>query len=118
MSFQNDGQTKVVNRTLSTLLRAIIKKNLRTWEKCLPHVDFAYNMVVHSTTQMSPFEIVYGINPLTPLDLLPLPNISQFKDKSRQVKAEYVKKLHEEVKAHDKSELKRSKKRCNIQWLI
>ena len=79
---QTDGQTKVVNRTLSTLLRVVIKKNLRTWEECLPHVEFAYNRVVHSTTQMSPFEIVYGFNPLTPLDLLPLPNISQFKDKS------------------------------------
>ena len=55
---QTDGQTEVVNRTLSTLLRAIIKKNLRTWEECLPHVEFTYNRVVHSTTQMSPFEIV------------------------------------------------------------
>jgi len=48
---------------------------------------------------MSPFEIVYGFNPLTPLDLLPLPNISQFKDKSGQVKVEYIKKLHGKVKA-------------------
>jgi len=39
-------------------------------------VDFSYNRVVHSTTQMSPFEIVYGFNHLTPLDLLPLPDIS------------------------------------------
>jgi hypothetical protein len=29
---QTDGQTEVVNRTLSSLLRAIIKKNLKTWE--------------------------------------------------------------------------------------
>ena len=28
---------------LSTLLRAIIKKNIKTWEDCLPHVEFAYN---------------------------------------------------------------------------
>ncbi|XP_042377669.1 uncharacterized protein LOC121970764, partial [Zingiber officinale] len=70
---QTDGQTEVVNRTLSTLLRAIIKKNIKSWEECLPHVEFAYNRAVHSTTQFSPFEIVYGFNPLTPLDLLPLP---------------------------------------------
>ena len=48
---------------------------------------------------MSPFEIVYGFNPLTPLDLLSLPDISQFKDKSGQVKANYVKKMHEKVKS-------------------
>ncbi|XP_031403186.1 uncharacterized protein LOC116212684, partial [Punica granatum] len=72
---QTDGQTEVVNRTLSTLLRAIIKKNIKTWEECLPHVEFAYNRSVHSATKFSPFEIVYGFNPLTPLDLSHLPLI-------------------------------------------
>uniref|UniRef100_A0A2N9HRI2 Integrase catalytic domain-containing protein n=1 Tax=Fagus sylvatica TaxID=28930 RepID=A0A2N9HRI2_FAGSY len=57
---QTDGQTEVVNRTLSTLLRAIIRKNIKTWEECLPHVEFAYNRAVHSATKFSPFEIVYG----------------------------------------------------------
>ena len=46
---QTDGQTEVVNRTLSTLLRAIIKKNIKTWEECLPHIEFAYNRAVHYT---------------------------------------------------------------------
>ncbi|WVZ84898.1 hypothetical protein U9M48_031868 [Paspalum notatum var. saurae] len=40
---QTDGQTEVVNRTLSTLLRAVLKKNLKLWEESLPHVEFAYN---------------------------------------------------------------------------
>jgi len=65
----------------------------------MPHVEFAYNRAVHSTTQHSPFEVVYGFNPLTPLDLLPLPNISNFKHKDAQAKVEYVKRLHEQVKA-------------------
>jgi len=70
---QSDGQTKVVNRTLGQLLRCMIVHNTREWEELLPHVEFAYNRVMHSTTSYSPFEIVYGFNPLTPLDLLPLP---------------------------------------------
>ncbi|KAK1694226.1 hypothetical protein QYE76_010923 [Lolium multiflorum] len=32
---QTDGQTEVVNRTLSQLLRSMIKKNLKEWEDCL-----------------------------------------------------------------------------------
>jgi hypothetical protein len=44
---QTDGQTKVVNKTLFSSLRAI-KKNLKTWEDCLPHVEFAYNRSIHS----------------------------------------------------------------------
>ena len=36
---QMDGQTEVVNRTLSTLLRTIIQKNLKNWEDCLPFIE-------------------------------------------------------------------------------
>ena len=38
---QTDGQTEVVNQTLSALLRSLVKKNLRFWEECLPRVEFA-----------------------------------------------------------------------------
>ena len=48
-------QTEVVNQTLSTILRAILKRNLKMWEECLPHVEFAYNSAEHSTTKVSPF---------------------------------------------------------------
>ena len=64
---QTDGQTEAVNRTLSTLLRAIIEKNIKTWEDYLPHVEFAYNHTIHFATKFLPFEIV------TSLDLSPLP---------------------------------------------
>ena len=37
-------------------------------------MEFAYNRAVHSTTHCSPFEIAYGFNPLTPIDLLSLPS--------------------------------------------
>jgi hypothetical protein len=69
---QTDGQTEVVNLTLSTLLRAVLKTNLKLWEESLPHVEFTYNRAVHSTTKFSPFEIVYGLKPAAPIDLLPL----------------------------------------------
>jgi transposase InsO family protein len=96
---QTDGQTEVVNRTLSTLLRTIIQKNLKNWEDCLPFIEFAYNRSVHSTTDFSPFEIVYGFNLLTPLDLLPL-LVNERTSLDGQKKVEMVKKLHESVRQH------------------
>ena len=52
---QTDRQTEVVNKTLGTMLRAVLKKKLKMWEECLPHVEFAYNRAKHSTTKVSPF---------------------------------------------------------------
>jgi hypothetical protein len=52
---QTDGQTEVVNHTLSTMLQAILKTNLKLWEECLPHINFAYNRSVHSMTKVSLF---------------------------------------------------------------
>ncbi|KAK1680648.1 hypothetical protein QYE76_041496 [Lolium multiflorum] len=94
---QTDGQTEVVNRTLSQLLRSMIKKNLKEWEDCLPHVEFAYNRAVHSTTELCPFEVVYGFKPITPLDLLPLP-IHERVNMEASKRADYVKKIHEKTK--------------------
>jgi hypothetical protein len=45
------------------------------------------------------FEIVYDFNPLTPLDLLPLP-VDEKTSLDGQKKVEMVKKLHESVRQH------------------
>jgi hypothetical protein len=71
---QTDAQMEVVNRTLVTMLRAILKKNLKMWEECLAHVEFAYNRATHSTTKVSHFQVVYGFNPHSPIDMLPFTN--------------------------------------------
>ncbi|WVZ87856.1 hypothetical protein U9M48_034431, partial [Paspalum notatum var. saurae] len=89
---QTDGQTEVVNRTLSTMLRAVLKKNLKMWEECLPHVEFAYNRAVHSTTK-----VVYGFNPRAPIDLLPLPTSERVHHDARE-RAEFILKLHATTK--------------------
>ncbi|KAJ9557269.1 hypothetical protein OSB04_011883 [Centaurea solstitialis] len=96
---QTDGQTEVTNRTLGVLLRAIIKQNLKSWEECLPIAEFAYNRTLHTSTNFSPFEVVYGFNPVTPLDLSPLPIREQLNLDGAK-KAEFVKKLHEQVRCN------------------
>jgi hypothetical protein len=69
---QTDGQTEVVNQTLYTMLRAVLDKNLKRWEDCLPHIEFAYNHATHSSTKLWPFQIVYGYIPRAPIALFSL----------------------------------------------
>nr|KYP36971.1 Transposon Ty3-I Gag-Pol polyprotein [Cajanus cajan] len=66
---QTGGQTEVVNRSLSTMLRAVFKGNHKSRDEYLPHIEFAYNRVVHKTTKISPFEVVYDNEEVDPTDL-------------------------------------------------
>ena len=96
---QTDGQTEVVNRTLCTMLRAVFKTNLKMWEECLPHIEFAYNRSVHSTTKLSPFQVVYGFNPRAPIDLISLPFEEPLHLDASQ-RADFIKSLHETTKSN------------------
>jgi hypothetical protein len=94
---QTNGQAEVVNRTLGTMLKAILKKKLKMWEECLPHVEFAYNQTTYSTTKVSPFPIEYGFNPCAPIDILPLPTSERIHDDAKE-RAEFILKMHETTK--------------------
>jgi hypothetical protein len=94
---QTDGKTEVVNRTLSTMLQAVLKTNLKLWGECLPHIEFAYNRSVHSTTKVSLFHVVYGFNPHAPIDLLPLPP-SEMTCFHASQRSEFILKMHETTK--------------------
>ena len=110
---QTNDQTKVVNRTFTTLLLANIQKNLRQREKCLPHIEFAYNRTIHATSLFSPFEVVYDFNPLTPLDILSL-STNEHANLDGKEKADFVKDLHARVRANieRKNEHKQTNKGC------
>jgi len=75
-----------------------MKENHKSWDEYLPHIEFAYNRVVHKTTNASPLEVVYEFNPLTPMDLLPLPNPQEFVHKEGVIKADFLKKMHKKIK--------------------
>ena len=94
---QTDGQTEVTNRTLSALLRVLIKKNIKEWEECLPIAEYAYNHTRHLTTGKSPFEVIYGFNPLSPLDILHLP-LQERINLDASARVTHLKKMHEDTR--------------------
>ena len=95
---QTDGQTEVTNRTLGTLLRVLIRNQAKAWDLLLPHAEFAYNKTPSKATGLSPFKVVYGIEPLIPLDLIPRP-LDQRPSADAMERVKEIQKLHELVKA-------------------
>jgi translation initiation factor IF-1 len=79
------------------MLQAVLKTNLKLWEECLPHIEFAYNRSVHSTTKVSPFQVVYDFNPRAPIDLLPLSPSKMTCFYASQL-SEFILKMHEITK--------------------
>jgi len=67
---QHDGQTEILNRHLTTMLRAYISEDLADWSTWLHVLEFAYNNSTHSSTGASPNFLAYGFQPKTPLDFL------------------------------------------------
>jgi len=73
-----------------------VKKSVKGWDELLPHAEFAFNRAPSKTTQLSPFQVVYGCNPRTPLDLTPLPTSAKFSWEVEK-RAKEMKNLHTQV---------------------
>lgn len=67
---QHDGQTENVNRQLETMLRAYVSKDKSDWAEWLKILEFACNSSVHGSIGTTPFSLLYGFDPKTPLDFL------------------------------------------------
>jgi hypothetical protein len=67
---QSDGQTERTNRTLEEILRNHINATQDNWDKLLPMAEFAINDSVSPTTGFTPFQLMYGIHPRKPIDMI------------------------------------------------
>ncbi|KAK4420212.1 hypothetical protein Salat_2434200 [Sesamum alatum] len=67
---QTDGQTERVNAILGDYLRHYVSASQRNWVDLLDPAQFCYNLHKLSATGMSPFELVYGQQPMTPHEIV------------------------------------------------
>jgi hypothetical protein len=56
---QTDGQNEVVNKCLETYLWCFASEMKNHWAQWLPLDEWWYNTLYHTTSRMTPFEVVY-----------------------------------------------------------
>jgi len=88
------------------MLRTILKGNHKYWDEYLSYIEFSYNKVVHRTTNVFPFKVVYRFSPLTLIDLLPFSTSFKFVHKEGVAKYDFIKKMHERVKRKIQQKIK------------
>ena len=65
---QTSGLVERVNRTMTLALAAYVNVEHDDWDRHLPAAIFAINTARQSTTEISPFQLVYGRLPFTTLE--------------------------------------------------
>jgi hypothetical protein len=66
---QTDGQTERINALLEEYLRHYVTATQRNWLELLDSAQFSYNLHKSSATDLSPFELVLGMQPQTPTEI-------------------------------------------------
>ncbi|KAM9954272.1 hypothetical protein ACTFIW_003813 [Dictyostelium discoideum] len=65
---QADGQTERMNREIKRILTKASTEYGENWSDIIPLIEFAMNSSMSKSTKMSPFQILYGFNPPTPVN--------------------------------------------------
>jgi hypothetical protein len=65
-----DGQSERFIRTLKSMIKSYVDENQSDWDENLNELAFAYNSSVHASTGYTPYELVFGVQPRIPLDLI------------------------------------------------
>ena len=65
---QANGQVEAVNKTLKTILKRTINAACSNWHIMLYLALWAYRTNVKTATGFSPFQLIHGVEPVTPVE--------------------------------------------------
>jgi len=66
---RSDGQAEHTNRVVEDMLRSFVGANPVDWDLYMTNVEFAINDSRSDVTGFTPFELCYGVSPMSQLDI-------------------------------------------------
>lgn len=94
-----DGQTEVVNRCIETYLRCMCGDQDKQWPNWLSLAEWWYNTHYHTSTQLTPYEIVYNQQPPLHLPYLAGESGNEEVDRSMRKREQMIATLRSQLLA-------------------
>lgn len=108
---EGNGQTERFNRTLCSMIRSEDPASRKRWPELLSHIIFLYNSTPHSVTGVSPYRMLYGRDPYTPVDQLLCNTQEDWTEDFVEVQAKNLKRAHGIAERRMKAVLQKQKHR-------
>ena len=88
---QSNGTLERAHGTMKTMIEACLEgEEEREWDDLLPWILFAYRTAKHASTVFSPFCLLYGREPITPLGLISLNWLGELLEPKEVPAPEYI----------------------------
>ena len=65
---QANSQAEVLNKKLTKYFKAMETEGEKDWPKLVNSCQYAYNLSIHKALKNSPYNVLFGIDPNTPLN--------------------------------------------------
>ena len=91
---QGNGQTERFNQTLCALIKSLSVTERRRWPEALPHLVLIYNSIPHGVTGIAPYTLMFGRQPMLPIDQLIANTQNNWNEDHVQEQSDLIRRSH------------------------
>ena len=116
---QANGQAESANKVILNAIKKKLDSAKGLWAQCLHEVLWAYHTTVHSTTQETPFRMVFGVDAMIPVEVvLPSWRRENFEEESNkqalQEEADLLDEIRDTTHIREMAAKQRMTRRFNL----
>jgi hypothetical protein len=68
--YQGNGQAEFTNKVFGTPLTKLVNENRTNWDEHMSTMLFSYKTAYKVTTRYTPYQFMYGLHPLMPIEYI------------------------------------------------